>query len=174
MSQDSRLQLYAATSVQAQPHIVQQYTETESNRTCDTEKIRTRERKAKKRDALRQVYGSLDSVYAQGMTNIYCARGMTWPPNNVSYCSNGLSYPGTEDTPDGGVDKNDYIPPTAHTVTATSSTKAFIATKLGEPSRSNGPMGIRPGFGFSSVPVLEEITLGAAVTVAWIATWRYL
>ncbi|KAI1311795.1 hypothetical protein F5Y03DRAFT_342350 [Xylaria venustula] len=149
------------------------FAETEINRTRDTEKIIPRERKAKKRDTLRQANGSLDSVYAQGMMNIYCARGMTWS-SNVSHCSDGLNYPGTKAIPETGIENNDYITPTAHTVTATSSTKAFINTKLGEPYRSNGPTGIQPGFGFSSVPVLEEITLGAAVAIAWIAAWRYL
>ncbi|TGJ79218.1 hypothetical protein E0Z10_g9549 [Xylaria hypoxylon] len=70
--------------------------------------------------------------------------------------------------------KNDYTPPSAHTVTATSSTKSFKATKIDEIVRSIGPKGIRPGFGFSSIPTLKEGTLGAAVAVAWIAAWRYL
>ncbi|KAI0536295.1 hypothetical protein GGR58DRAFT_475869 [Xylaria digitata] len=70
--------------------------------------------------------------------------------------------------------ENDYIPPTAHTVTATSSTKSFVTTKIGETAQSTGPKGIRQGFGFSSMPTLEELTLGAAVAIAWIAAWRYL
>ncbi|KAI0420441.1 hypothetical protein F5X98DRAFT_383064 [Xylaria grammica] len=70
--------------------------------------------------------------------------------------------------------ENSYIPPSAYTVTATSSTTYFIATKIGETARSIGPQGIRPGFGFASILTLKEFTLGAAVVVACIAAWRYL
>ncbi|RWA06589.1 hypothetical protein EKO27_g8516 [Xylaria grammica] len=70
--------------------------------------------------------------------------------------------------------ENSYIPPSAYTVTTTSSTTYFITTKIGETVQSIGPQGIRPGFGFASIPTLKEFTLSAAVVVACVAAWRYL
>ncbi|KAI0913567.1 hypothetical protein F4823DRAFT_558896 [Ustulina deusta] len=131
---------------------------------------------------------------ADSPSDIYCCRdALNYPDtkdtlsrdaeNTFQYdrfLGGGWCQIGSACSPDGclitvfALSKDHYIPPSAYTVTATSSTKAFEATKIGETARSDGPMGIRPGFGFSSIPILEEITLGAALAAAWIATWRYL
>ncbi|KAK5632516.1 hypothetical protein RRF57_008230 [Xylaria bambusicola] len=67
-----------------------------------------------------------------------------------------------------------YMAPSAHTVTVTSSVKAIMGADPDDTHRSNCPMGIRPGFGFSSIPIVEELIVSAAMLVAWIATWVYL
>ena len=67
-----------------------------------------------------------------------------------------------------------YIVPSAHTVTITSSTTACMGAEADDRLQSNGPIGIRPGFGLTSIPILEIPILSVFTTIAWIAVWEYL
>ncbi|KAI1279736.1 hypothetical protein F5Y07DRAFT_396782 [Xylaria sp. FL0933] len=180
----------ATTSVEVQqPYTTGRDASREITRARHLEKTRSRSRNKEERGTQQQIRenneetcgepGKADTCYASGIT-CYSGFGSS---ADIYYCRDGLNPPDTKNTPHGGVEnpfeckgfsEDDYVPPSAYTVTATSSTQAFRVPKLGDPSRSNGPIGIRPGFGFSSIPILEEITLGAAVVVAWIAAWRYV
>ncbi|KAI0799917.1 hypothetical protein GGR55DRAFT_683798 [Xylaria sp. FL0064] len=191
MNNETQVQLIpAATSIEVQqPYTAGRDASREIIRARHLEKTRPRSRNKKERGTQQQIcenheescgeQGKADTCYASG---IACYSGFE-SSSDIYYRRDGLNPPDTKNTPHGGVEnpfeckgfsENDYVPPSAYTVTATSSTQAFRAPKLGDPSRSNGPMGIRPGFGFSSIPILEEIALGVTVVVAWTATWRYL
>ncbi|KAI1422105.1 hypothetical protein F5Y12DRAFT_717733 [Xylaria sp. FL1777] len=192
--------LPATTSVEKQqPYLIEYGADSRIARAGDIENISTESRKARKRSTQQQAYENLEyrcGEYRKAQ-NIYCPTGMSCysnveSPSSIYYCIDDLNYSDTKNSVHGGAEntfqchrfldsgcsqigsKDGYIPPSAHTITATSSTTAFIDTKVDEPSRSDGPTGIRPGFGFSSIPILEVITLCAAVAVAWVAIWRYL
>ncbi|KAI0425714.1 hypothetical protein F5Y09DRAFT_321090 [Xylaria sp. FL1042] len=192
MNNETRIQVIpAATSIEAQqPYTIERDASRgiAGGRARDFEKTSPRSRNTKKRDTRQQIrnnqescreYEKIDTCYPTG---IACYSSVELPAD-IYYCRDDLNHPDMKDILHGGIEstfqcdgfsENDYIPPSAYTVTATSSTKAFRPTKIGDHYRSNGPMKLQPGFGFSSVPILEGITLGGAVVVAWVATWRCL
>lgn len=64
---------------------------------------------------------------------------------------------------------------TPETTTASSTESLTTMTaKMAEKARSVGPSGLRCRFGCSSAPVLEEISIVIAVTIAWTAAWHWL
>ncbi|KAI1351881.1 hypothetical protein F5Y01DRAFT_314378 [Xylaria sp. FL0043] len=190
MNNETQVQVIpAATSIEVQqPYTTGRGASREIARVRHLEKTRPRDSNKKERGTQQQVRENQEeSCGEQGKAVCYSQHVSPeesfGSSADIYYCRDGSNPPDTKNTPHGGVEnpfegkgfsENDYVPPSAYTVTATSSTQAFRVPKLGDPSRSNGPIGIRPGFGFSSIPILEEITLGASVVVAWIAAWRYL
>ncbi|KAJ3559104.1 hypothetical protein NPX13_g9586 [Xylaria arbuscula] len=79
----------------------------------------------------------------------------------------------THDESSVSASSTNYLNP-AYTITVTSSTTTFKGAEADDTPESNGPVGVRPGFGFTNTPILEALILGAVVTITWIATWQYL
>ncbi|KAI1364308.1 hypothetical protein F5Y08DRAFT_339790 [Xylaria arbuscula] len=79
----------------------------------------------------------------------------------------------THDESSVSASSTNYLNP-AYTITVTSSTTTFKGAEADDTPESNGPVGVRLGFGFTNTPILEALILGAVVTITWIATWQYL